>query len=176
MSDASSDMFYQGETAWWKQVDLKDLGDTSFLIPIENDLEILGFELLGDFICSALTNSINRAWTNRNEHTYVLIQVGFSKPESKLGVLCVFYDSVFSDGISLTTTATRALKDRQTKTSYRRVCNWSNAYNLFQEHKKFIEELAAKHGPTVPNGENLLSIVKLMDKATLQYSPQPDDA
>ena len=164
-------MFYEGEAAWFRQVDLNALGDPYHLIPIESDLEMLGFELVGDFICSAITTIVNRAWVNRTENIGVLMLV--AAIDSKLRMHGIFFDSVFSDGASATTTATPALKDREKNNSYRKVCPWTNVYNLFQEHKQYIDRLPAKHGSTIPIGENLLSIVKMMDAATVEAHKLP---
>jgi hypothetical protein len=167
MHDQNEDIFYEGSTGWFRQVRLADLGDATALIPVESDLEGLGFEMLGDFVCSALTKSVNRAWANRERHVQALILVGAT--DAKLHIYAVFFDSLFADGASVTTTATAALKDKESKDAYRKVCVWTNAYNLFHEHQRYVEELRVRHGPTVPIAESLLSVIQTMDAATAQY-------
>jgi hypothetical protein len=164
MAIAGKPVVYQGETAWFRQVDLAASRDATALVPVEHDLEALGFELLGDFICSALTAAINRVWVHRALNVQATLLVRYV--DEGLQILCVFLDSEFADGASLMTTATPALKDKQTERYYRRVYQWSNAHNLFNEHTRNIDTLSRKHGNTVTIGDSLLSAMIALDKAT----------
>lgn len=109
MSKQSSNIFYEGSTGWFQQVDLKHVGDTSALIPFESDLEGLGFEPLGDFICSAMVGGIDRVWVNHKEKVQALILV--SVRNSSLNILAVFFGSHFADGARVMTTATPAFNE-----------------------------------------------------------------
>jgi hypothetical protein len=161
------DTFFQGETGWFKQVDLNQLGEGSALVPVKSDLESLGFVILGDFVCSVLTKTVTRIWVNPVHNVQALVMVVAN--EFRLQIIGIFFDSVCQDGASVTTTATRALKDRQKGNSYRKVIEWTNTYNLYQEHKNHVATIAPLHGQLKPVPGSILEVMRELDQNTLNW-------
>lgn len=103
-----------------------------------------------------------RGYLNPVERTSVLLLTEVK--DRKLNVLGMFFEAVFADGASLTTTASRAVKDKPPK-KYGRVHAWKGVYDLHARHQEHVSKLKTKHGDLQPVGDTLLSFAQALDSA-----------
>jgi hypothetical protein len=164
-----NDFVFEGAAGSYRRVSLDcAAADVSTLISFGSDLDSLGFRLIGDLICSALTNGIVRAYVNPVERTRALLLAGIK--DGKLNVAGVFFDTNFADGATLTTTTSRAVNDMPAKGLHRRVYSWHGVHDLYQKHKEHMNELKLEHGDVLAFGDTLLSLAESLDSATIRMT------
>lgn len=164
----SSDIILEGETSVFKRVDLDAWGSTYNLVPFDSDLKSMGFSLVGDMLCSAMAHSVTRHYVNETDRASVMLLVSYKN--SELNVIGMFIDSVFANGVNVTTSTTTALADRTTGKFLRKAHAWKGAYDLYQQHKTFLSELSEINGELQTMEANLLFLAKAIDSATVQFN------
>lgn len=152
----------------YRRIDLNRASvDSSCLISFDSDLGSLGFTLMGDLACSALEGFL-RCYAHPQDHTRALLLVGVK--EGELAVFGLILEASFSDGTSLTTTTSTAMKDMPEKGFYRRVHAWGGVYDLYRKHQDHLNELRERHGDVRPIGGTLLSVAQSLDSDTVRLS------
>lgn len=143
-NETNEDIILEGAAGIYRSIDLNRASvDISSLTPFDSDLSSLGFSLVGDLMCSALSGFL-RCYAHPRAHTRALLLVGI-----KDGVLNAFglvFEAKFSDGSSLTTTTSPAMGDMPEKGIYRKIHAWGGVYDLYQKHQNHLDELIGKHG------------------------------
>lgn len=162
-TETTSDVILEGAVGIYRRIKLEECGeDSSCLVSFDSDLGSLGFTLAGDLICSALARAMIRGYLNPVERSSVLLLTEVK--DRKLNVLGMFFEAMFADGASLTTTTSRAVKDKPPK-KYGRVHAWKGVYDLHARHQEHVSELKTKHGDLQPVGDTLLSFAQALDSA-----------
>jgi hypothetical protein len=166
--ETSGDLLFEGEVSLYRQVDLEAWGDVSNLISFDSDLKSLGFILLGDLLCSAVTRGIIRVYMKNDQSTRATLVVAVK--DGALNVFGVFFDSKFGDGAVATTTTSRAVKDKPADGIHRKICAWRNVYELYRQHEAHLNQLKSLHGETEPMGNTLLSVAQSIDAFSVRMS------
>lgn len=162
----SVEVILEGAVGIYQRVDLnRASGDTSALVPFDSDLSSLGFKLVGDLMCSALSGFL-RCYVQAEERTRALLLVGIKT--GKLNVFGLVFEANFSGGVSLTTTTSAAMKDMPEKGIHRRVYAWTNVHELYGKHLEHVKELRVEHGEAEPMADTLLSLAESLDAATVR--------
>ena len=166
--EANEDVILEGAAGVYRRIDLNRApADASSLIPFDSDLGSLGFSLTGDLMCSALSGFL-RCYTHPRDHTRALLLVGIK--DGMLNAFGLMFEVKFSDGSSLTTTTSPAMRDIPERGIYRRVHAWEGVYDLYRKHQNHLDELKSKHGDLQPIGETLLSVAESIDSDTVRMS------
>jgi hypothetical protein len=168
MSSNTQDIIFEGAVGQYRRVELESWGDTGNLVPFDSDLKSLGFRFVGDLLCSALAQSILRAYVHPTEHTRGLLLVGVK--EGRLNVFGLFLDSRFINGAVATTTTSRAVKDIPEKGVYRKICSWKGVRDLHSQHQTHLEALRKVNGDTLSLGDTLESVAESLDAFTVRMS------
>ena len=168
----SNDILFEGSAGSYREVDLKAWGDIGPLISFDSDLASLGFELIGDLLCSAIAHIILRTYVDSSKHTRAFLMVTIKN--QALTVFCVMFDSKFADEAVATTTTSKVMKDLPAKGAHRKNCEWKGVYDLHGHHQRHVEVLQSQHGLTQPWENTLLSIAHSLDSFTIKMSAQQD--
>lgn len=166
--ETNEDIILEGAVGIYRRIDLnKASADASNLIPFDSDLSFLGFSLLGDLMCTALSGFI-RCYAHTRDKTRATVLVVVKN--GVLGVFGMLFESTFSDGASLTTTTSPAMKDMPDKGFHRRVHAWGGVYDLYRKHQSYLSELGGRHGGVLPVGNTLLSVAESIDSDTVRLN------
>ncbi len=166
--ETNEDIILEGAVGIYRRIDLtKASGDTGCLIPFDSDLGSLGFGLLGDLACSALDGFL-RCYAHPQDHALALLLVGVK--DGALAVFGLVLEANLSDGASLVTTTSRAMKDMPEKGFYRRVHPWKGVYDLYRNHQEHLNELKDRHGGVTPISGTLLSVAESLDSGTVRLN------
>jgi hypothetical protein len=165
--EANKDIIFEGSAGIYRRIDLSAYGDTSSLIPFDSDLTSLGFSLVGDLMCSALSGFL-RYYVHPHERTRALLLTGIK--DGKLSVFGLLFEAEFSGGASVTTTTSPAMKNMPERGIHRKVCDWSGVHDLYQKHRKHMGELKAQYGEAQPMGATLLALAESIDVATVRMN------
>lgn len=163
-NETDKDFILEGAAGMYRRIDLNQASmDVSSLKSFDSDLDSLGFTLTGDLMCSALVGFL-RCYANPREHACALLLVGIK--DGMLSVFGLMFEAKFSDGSTLTTTTSPAMRDMPEKGIHRRVYAWAGVYDLYRKHQSHANELKDKHGDLQPIGETLLAVAESIDSAT----------
>lgn len=165
--ESNNDLILEGAVGVYRRIDLNSASaDISSLVPFDSDLGSLGFVLIGDLMCSALSGLL-RCYIQPKDNTRALLLVAIKNGVVKLFGL--MFEVKFSDGASLTTT-TWAMREMSQKGFYLRVHPWEGVYDLYQKHQNHLNELKTKHGDVQPTGDTLLSVAQSIDSDSVRMS------
>jgi len=168
MTNETADLIFEGAAGLYREVRLEAWGDISNLVSFDSDLKALGFTLLGDLSCSALTEGVIRAYVDSTQSTRVVLAVGVKN--GALNVAGVFFDSRFADGGVVTTTTSPAVINRPADGIHRKVCTWSGIHDLYHQHEAHLSEVKPLHGTAEPLGNTLLSVAQSIDSFSVRMS------
>jgi hypothetical protein len=167
-NENSKDIILEGAVGIFKKIDLSNAsGDTSILIPFDSDLASLGFRLIGDLMCSALSGFL-RCYIQPHHYISAILLIGIK--DGKLAVFDLLFESNFSGDVSLTTSTSQAMKDMPEVGIHRRVHAWENVYDLYEKHHNYMKEIKARYGDAQPIGDTLLSVAESIDSVTVRMS------
>jgi hypothetical protein len=167
-NETNEDTILEGATGIYRRIDLNRASvDTGCLPPFDSDLDSLGFSLVGDLMCSALDGFL-RCYAHPQNHTRALLLVGIK--DGALNVVGLLFEANLSDGTSLTTTTSAAMKDMPEKGLYRRIHTWEGVHDLYGKHENHVNELKGRHGDVRPIGDTLLSVAESIDLDTIRLS------
>lgn len=167
-NEAGEDVILEGAAGIYRRIDLNSApADASSLIPFDSDLGSLGFSLAGDLMCSTLSGFL-RCYTHPQERARALLLVGIK--DGMLNAFGLMFEAKFSDGSSLTTTTSPAMRDMPERGIYRRVHAWGGVHDLYRKHQSHVDELKGTHGDVQPVGETLLSVAESIDSDTVRMS------
>ena len=166
-NETNEDIILEGAAGIYRRVDLKNgWGETGILVPFDSDLDSLGFTVVGDLVCSALAIGILRCYVHPVESTIALLLVGIK--DGTLSVVGVFFDVLFADDASLTTTTSPAVQERPEKGLHKKVYPWKGIYDLYHRHQAHINQLRPEHGEVQPVKATLLSVAQSIDSASVR--------
>jgi hypothetical protein len=167
-NETDGDIILEGIAGIYRRIDLNNVpGGASNLIPFDSDLNSLGFRLVGDLMCSALSGFL-RCYVNFRGRTRALLLVGIK--DSELNIFGLMFEANFPNGVSFTTTTSPAMKDMPEKGIHRKIYPWAGVYDLYQKHQNHMNELKAQYNDAEPIGDTLLSLAESIDSATISLS------